>query len=88
MRLRDLLQAAGLKSTAVYTGYYGADPHLSGDPDRPSISRGTPIAKAVDEHTLVALRLNGAPIPHIHGHPVRIVTPGWPGSAVSTRSPR
>jgi DMSO/TMAO reductase YedYZ molybdopterin-dependent catalytic subunit len=80
VRLRDLLQAAGLKPSAVYTGYYGADPHLSGDPDRPSLSRGTPIAKALEEHTLIALRLNGAPIPHIHGHPVRIVTPGWPGS--------
>ncbi len=80
VRLRDLLQAAGLKSSAVYTGYYGGDPHLSGDPDRPSISRGTPIAKALEEHTLVALSMNGAAIPHIHGHPVRIITPGWPGS--------
>lgn len=80
VRLRDLLQAAGLRPSASYTGYYGADPHLSGEPDRPSISRGTPVAKAMDEHTLIALRMNGAPIPHIHGHPVRLITPGWPGS--------
>lgn len=80
VRLRDVLQAAGLKSTAVYTGHYGADPHLSGDPDRPSISRGVPIPKAMEEHTLIAFAMNGKPIPNIHGHPARLVVPGWPGS--------
>jgi DMSO/TMAO reductase YedYZ molybdopterin-dependent catalytic subunit len=80
VRLRDVLNAAGLKSSAVFTGHYGADPHLSGATDRPSISRGVPIAKALEEHSLIATRLNGRPIPHIHGAPVRLVLPGWPGS--------
>ncbi len=78
--LRDVLKAAGLKPSAVHTGYFGADPHLSGDASRQSISRGTPITKAMDRHTLVAFAMNGQPIPHIHGGPVRIITPGWPGS--------
>ncbi|MBI3454109.1 MAG: sulfite oxidase [Rhodospirillales bacterium] len=78
--LRDVLQAAGLKSSAVYTGHYGADPHLSGDPNRPTISRGVPIAKAMEEHTLIAVRMNGKPIPVMHGAPLRVVCPGWPGS--------
>ena len=81
VRLRDVLQAAGLKSSAVFTGHYGADPHLSGDPNRPAISRGVPIAKAMEEHTLIAFAINGRPIPNIHGHPARLVVPGWPGSA-------
>jgi DMSO/TMAO reductase YedYZ molybdopterin-dependent catalytic subunit len=38
------------------------------------------IEKALDEDTLVALRLNGQPIPLLHGAPVRLVVPGWPGS--------
>jgi DMSO/TMAO reductase YedYZ molybdopterin-dependent catalytic subunit len=80
VRLRDVLQAAGLKSSAVFTGHYGADPHLSGDPNRPSISRGVPMAKAMEEHTLIAFAINGQPIPNIHGHPARLVVPGWPGS--------
>jgi sulfite oxidase len=80
VRLRDLLQAAGLKESGKFTGHYGADPHLSGDPDRQAISRGMRIEKALDEDTLVAVRMNGRPIPLVHGAPVRLVTPGWPGS--------
>jgi len=80
VRLRDVLAAAGVKPSAVYTGHYGADPHLSGATDRPSISRGVPIAKAMEEHSLIATRLNGQPVPQIHGAPVRLVIPGWPGS--------
>ncbi|MGG5885932.1 sulfite oxidase [Falsiroseomonas sp. HC035] len=80
VRLRDVLRAAGLKSSAVATGHYGADPHLSGEPGRPSIARGMVIDKAMAEDTLIAFRLNGQPIPHLHGAPARLVTPGWPGS--------
>jgi DMSO/TMAO reductase YedYZ molybdopterin-dependent catalytic subunit len=80
VRLRDLLQAAGLKETARFTGHFGADPHLSGATDRAAISRGMRLAKAMDEDTLVALRMNGQPVPHIHGAPVRLIVPGWPGS--------
>ncbi|QQS13356.1 MAG: sulfite oxidase [Rhodospirillales bacterium] len=81
VRLSDLLKAAGLKPGAVYTGHYGADVHLSGDASKPSISRGVRIAKAMDEHTLVAFKMNGKDIPAIHGGPVRLIVPGWAGSA-------
>jgi sulfite oxidase len=80
VRLRDLLQAAGLKESGKFTGHYGADPHLSGDPERQAISRGMRVEKAQDEDTLVAIRMNGQPIPLLHGAPVRLITPGWPGS--------
>jgi len=80
VRLRDLLAAAGVKPEARFTGQWGADPHLSGATDREAISRGMPLAKAMDEDTLVALRLNDQPIPHIHGAPARLLVPGWPGS--------
>jgi DMSO/TMAO reductase YedYZ molybdopterin-dependent catalytic subunit len=80
VRLRDVLQAAGPKETARFTGHFGADPHLSGDASRPAISRGMRIAKAMDEDTLIAIRMNGQPIPHMHGAPVRMLVPGWPGS--------
>ena len=54
VRLRDVLQAAGLKPTAVYTGNYGGDiPNDGGEP----FSRGIPIEKAMDEHTLIALKV-------------------------------
>jgi len=80
VRLRDLLQAAGLKDSGKFTGHYGADPHLSGDPNRQALSRGMRIDKAVEEDTLVAFRMNGQPIPLLHGAPLRLLVPGWPGS--------
>jgi DMSO/TMAO reductase YedYZ molybdopterin-dependent catalytic subunit len=78
VRLRDVLRAAGLKETGRYTGHHGVDSHLSAQ--GPAISRGMRIAKAMDEDTLICFRMNGAPIPHIHGAPARMIVPGWPGS--------
>lgn len=80
VRLRDVLQAAGVKPSATFTGHFGADPHLSGATDRAAISRGMRLAKAMDEDTLIVFRMNGQPIPHIHGAPLRLLVPGWPGS--------
>lgn len=80
VRLRDVLERAGLKRTAVYTGHYGADQHLSGDPSRSAISRGVPIAKALEPHTLIAWAMNGRDMPVLNGHPLRLVVSGWPGS--------
>ena len=44
VRLAAVIKAAGLKDSAVYTAHYGADPHLSGDPNKLPISRGVPTA--------------------------------------------
>jgi DMSO/TMAO reductase YedYZ molybdopterin-dependent catalytic subunit len=80
VRLADILNRAGLKPEAVYTGHFGYDQHLSMEPDRQAISRGGPIAKMMDPSTIVAFAMNGADIPITHGYPVRIVAPGWAGS--------
>ncbi|MFN4098349.1 MAG: sulfite oxidase [Pararhodobacter sp.] len=81
VRLRDVLQAAGVKDSAIYTAHYGVDLHLSGDPDREVISRGVPIDKALEEHAMLVWGMNGEDLPHIHGGPLRLMIPGWPGSA-------
>jgi DMSO/TMAO reductase YedYZ molybdopterin-dependent catalytic subunit len=78
--LANLLRTAGVRPTAVYTGHYGADRHASGDPARPALSRGMPIAKAMSPYTLLVWAMNGQPLPHIHGGPLRLIVPGWPGS--------
>ena len=80
VRLRDVLNACGVKDSALYIGYYGEDPHLSRDPKRNAISRGVPIEKALDPHTLLVWEMNGAPLPPEHGFPLRLICPGWPGS--------
>lgn len=80
VRMRDVLQAAGLKDSAVFTGHYGADSHLSGDPEKEAISRGIPIWKAWDPNTLIVFQMNGGDLHPMNGAPLRIVSPGWPGS--------
>ncbi len=80
VRLRDVLKAAGVKSSAVYIGYEAEDLHLSRDPSKTAISRGVPIEKAMDEHSMLAWEMNGEPLPALHGFPLRLICPGWPGS--------
>lgn len=80
VRLKDVLEHAGLKPSAVYTGHYAPD-RLIADPSREALSRGLPIAKALAPETLIAFAMNGEPLPRLHGGPLRIVAPGFPGSA-------
>ena len=35
----------------------------------------------MEPHTIIALELNGRPVPHLHGGPARLIVPGWVGSA-------
>lgn len=83
VRLADVLRAAGLKPGAKFTGHFGADPHLSGDTTKDAISRGMPIDKALEPHSLIVWAMNGQPLPHIHGGPLRLIIPGWPASLSS-----
>ncbi len=80
VRLRDVLEDVGIQPDAVYIGYHGADIHLSRNPDEEPISRGAPMAKALQDETLLAFQMNGADIPLAHGHPLRLVAGGWPAS--------
>ncbi|MBE1301065.1 MAG: molybdopterin-dependent oxidoreductase [Alteromonadaceae bacterium] len=80
VRLADVLAACGVKDDAVYIGYYAADTHLSGDPNKPVISRGVPISKAMQDESLIAWAMNGEPLPVMNGYPLRLVFGGWPAS--------
>jgi sulfite oxidase len=84
VRVADVLEAAGLKSSALFTGHFGGDPHLGGGTDRQAMSRGVPIAKLMEPHNLIVWGMNGKPLENIHGFPVRLVIGGWPAS-VSTK---
>lgn len=80
VRLRDVLEDAGIGPDARYIGYYGRDAHLSGDPSKEAISRGVPMRKALEEESLIAWAMNGEDLPWLNGYPLRLVFGGWPAS--------
>ena len=80
VRLKDVLEKAGVQDGVVYTAHYGADDHLSGDASKEPISRGVPIEKAMTDNVLIAFQMNGADLHRMNGAPLRLVVPGWPGS--------
>ncbi|MEX2565341.1 MAG: sulfite oxidase [Cyclobacteriaceae bacterium] len=80
IRLKDVLAATGIQDHATYVGYFGADTHLSRDPNKNPISRGIPISKAMEDQTLLAFQMNGKDIPIEHGHPLRLIASGFPAS--------
>ena len=80
VRLADILRWCGVRREAVYTAHEGADTHLSGTQGRLTISRGIPIDKALNPGNLVAFGMNGKALHPLHGAPVRLLVPGWPGS--------
>lgn len=80
VRLKDVLADVGVEGDAVYIGYHAADTHLSGDLKKEPISRGMPMAKAYQEETLIAFKMNGEDIPLAHGYPLRLIAGGWPAS--------
>ena len=72
-RLADVLALAGISADAVEVNVVGLD--------EAEWARPMPLAKALDPDTLLALDMNGVPLPPDHGYPVRVVVPGWVGSS-------
>lgn len=74
VRLKDLLEDAGLDRNALELVANGADaPMLSG----PDFIKSLPVGKALDADTLIAFEMNGEPLSRWHGFPARLVVPGW-----------
>jgi len=80
VRLADVLADCGVEDDAVYLAYYGGDLHLSGNPDKTVISRGVPLAKALETESMIAWAINGEELPRMNGYPLRLVFGGWPAS--------
>jgi DMSO/TMAO reductase YedYZ molybdopterin-dependent catalytic subunit len=75
VRLRDVLNKAGVKKEALEVAFDGAD---KGNLDKtPDFIKSIPIWKALDENTLIAFEMNGHPLPHWNGYPARLVVSGW-----------
>ncbi|MFJ3306579.1 sulfite oxidase [Streptomyces sp. NPDC086549] len=80
--LRLLLAEAGVGPGAVDVVCTGADHGVERGVEQ-DYQRALPVAVATgdDPEVLVAYAMNGAPLPPQHGHPLRLVVPGWYGMA-------
>src|SRR5208283_1150762 len=78
LRLRDVLQRAGVKPTGKHVMFRGLD-EVPGKV--PPFIRSIPIEKALDADTLIATQMNGSPLTRHHGFPARSLVPGWIGAA-------
>mgnify|MGYP000967726299 CR=1 FL=1 len=78
VRLRDLLEAAGIQPEAKQVHFLGAD--LPPHPKTPVFLRSVPIEQAMRDEVLLATRMNGQPLPIAQGGPLRLIVPGWCGN--------
>jgi len=75
VRVKDLLDRAGVKASAGHLHTSGADK----PPGKvPPFNRSIEIGKALEDG-LVAYEMNGEPLAPLHGAPARLVIPGWAG---------
>ncbi|MBI4507530.1 MAG: sulfite oxidase [Chloroflexi bacterium] len=78
--LRSLLGEAGLDDGVVEILFTGLDRGVEGGVEQ-DYQRSLPLAVALDDDTLLAWAMNGAPLEPQHGYPLRLVVPGWYGMA-------
>jgi DMSO/TMAO reductase YedYZ molybdopterin-dependent catalytic subunit len=78
VRLATVLQRAGVPPEGKHVWFEAAD--QAPLPDVPKFLRSIPIEKAMED-TLLVHSMNKAPLPELHGAPVRAIVPGWYGMA-------
>jgi sulfite dehydrogenase len=75
VRLRDLLDAAGVRAGAIDVSFDGLDePPLASIPD---VVKSLAVDRAREAGVMVAYEMNGEPLPMLNGFPLRLVVPGW-----------
>ncbi len=75
--MRDVLTLAGIHASAVSVLLVGLDEKSPEEGFRYVM----PVEKAMRPDTLLAYALNGEILPRDHGFPLRVIAPGWVGSA-------
>jgi DMSO/TMAO reductase YedYZ molybdopterin-dependent catalytic subunit len=79
VRLADVLARAEAQPAARHVQLQGADRPVA--TNVPLFIRSIPIGKALHPDTLLAYRMNDAPLPLLHGAPLRVIAPGWMADA-------
>ena len=75
VRLSDVLDRAGVKSSAMAARFRGLE--------EPAVSDGPPYMKSLgidharQKDVIIAYAMNGKPMPLLNGYPIRLIVPGW-----------
>jgi DMSO/TMAO reductase YedYZ molybdopterin-dependent catalytic subunit len=75
VRLKDVLDRAGVKAGAVQVQFNGMDEPVV--PDAPDFMKSLDIDHARDGEIMLAFGMNGEPLPLLNGFPLRLIVPGW-----------
>ncbi len=75
VRLKDLLDHAGVGAGAVQVRFNGLDTGVI--PQTPKFMKSLAVDHALDGEVMVAYAMNGEALPLLNGYPLRLVVPGW-----------
>ena len=75
VRLRDVLDRAGVKAGALQVRLKGVDEPVVAD--GPHFMKSLAIDHARDGEVMIAYSMNGEQLPLLNGFPLRLVVPGW-----------
>lgn len=75
VRLKDVLDLAGVASNAVAVRFGGLDQPLV--EDAPKFLKSLDLDHARDGEVMIAFLQNGEALPWLNGFPLRLIVPGW-----------
>ncbi len=75
VRLKDVLDRAGIKAGAVAVRFSGLDQQVV--PEAPHFKKSLAIDHARDGEVMLAYAMNGVQLPLVNGFPLRVIVPGW-----------
>ena len=82
--LSSILSRAGIQEGAKEVVFFARDvatEEIRGREVEKAFARSLSIEDAMRAENMLAFEMNGDPLPHFHGKPVRLLVPGWYGVA-------